>query len=190
MKTNLDIQIASTNQLSSPQFAELRKLWVHGVQKDTNAVGWLPTSVFDSRAATNDVNAVYRDGELVGWSLSGESSARKVLKIYQIWVRPDARILEHGRALIDQLRTHSQTVHCLYLEAWVAEDLAANFFWDAIGFVRDVWRWGRGKSLRKIYRWVTTAEKAPEEMQQGEEFNPIETYDNPKWRHTQHNRAL
>ena len=156
-KTDLDIQIASTLALPEPKFAELRKLWVHGVQADTHAVGWLPTSVFDARARTNEVTACYRDGELVGWCMRGESAARKVLKIYQIWVRPDARILEHGKALIDQLLEVARAQRDSYLEAWVAEDLEANIFWNAIHFQKTVWRWGRGRSLRKIFRWVMLA---------------------------------
>lgn len=178
IETDLDITVASTNCLKPRQFDELRKLWVHGVHADTNAVGWLPTSVFDSRARTNEVTAVYRDHELVGWCLRGRSHARQVLKIYQIWVRPDARILEHGRALIDDLAKIALGQKCWCLEAWVAEDLAANIFWNAIGFERGVWRWGRGKSLRKIYRWtILTGAMGGGNSTLGE-FKGVEYYDN------------
>lgn len=186
IENGLDITVASTNQLRTHQLQELRKLWVHGVQNDTDAVGWLPTSVFDSRAATDEVQAVYRDRELVGWALHGQSTARKVLKIYQIWVRIDARVLEHGRALIDKLNAIADRDRCGWLEAWVAEDLEANIFWNAIGFTRTVWRWGRGKSLRKIYRWIKLAEKAGGNTQHTPEWSGIENYDCNKRRHTQH----
>jgi len=181
MNTDLDIVVASTNELRTQQFDELRKLWVHGVQADTHAVGWLPTSVFDARAATGEVTAVYRDRELVGWCLRGESLTRKVLKIYQIWVRPDARILEHGRALIADVAKIAHGQKCSYLEAWVAEDLAANVFWKAIGFTRTVWRWGRGRSLRKIWRWVMIAEKAGKEQRQPFATCQGESGNNPQW---------
>ena len=201
METALDIVVASTNQLRTQQFDELRKLWIHGVHSDTNAVGWLPTSVFDSRAKTNEVHAVYRDRELVGWVLHGQSVARKVLKIYQVWVRVDARVLEHGRALIDTLMVLAHGENCGWLEAWVAEDLEANFFWNAIGFTRTVWRWGRGRSLRKIWRWIKLAEKAGKEQRQpsatwrGESGNNpqwagVEFYDASEWRQSQHNRTV
>lgn len=183
-KTSLDIVVASRNQLSDQKFAELRKLWIHGVHADTNAVGWLPTSVFDSRAKTNEVTAVYRDHDLVGWCLRGESLARKVLQIYQIWVRPDARIIEHGRALVDQVREHAIAKKCAYLEAWVAEDLEANFFWNAIRFHRTVWRWGRGSSLRKIYRWVKIAENMAGQNHKMPEWAGIDAHDNCQWRHS------
>jgi len=161
-ETGLDIKIASTFELKTQKIAELRKLWIQGVERDTNAVGWLPTSVFDSRAQTGEVTACYRNEDLVGWLVRGESRARKVMKIYQIWVRPDARIIEHGKALVRNLSKKTSESRCHMMEAWVAEDLAANLFWKAIGFQRTVWRWGRGQSLRKIFRWVKMAEDLAE----------------------------
>lgn len=181
LKTGLDIVVASTNQLSSTKCSELRKLWVHGVQNDSHAVGWLPTGVFDARAKSNEVTAVYRENELVGWCLRGRSSARRVLKIYQIWVRPDARIIEHGRALITDLVTIAQRHKDTYLEAWVAEDLPANLFWHAIGFTRTVWRWGRGERLRKIWRWFKLAEDFPKPRIQLPEFCGVEAHDARNW---------
>jgi GNAT superfamily N-acetyltransferase len=189
METSLAIVVASTNELRTQQFAELRKLWIHGVQMDTHAVGWLPTSVFDSRAKTDEVTACYRNADLVGWCVRGESTARKVLKIYQIWVRPDARIIEHGRALVDYVARIAGEKNCGYLEAWVAEDLEANYFWPAIGFTRTVWRWGRGRSFRKIWRWVKLAGKragnshehpqnTPGKDDNNQEWAGIERYDN------------
>ena len=186
METAVDIKTASVLELKTHQRAELRKLWIHGVHLDTNAVGWLPTSVFDGREKTNEITAVYRDGDLVGWLLRGESYARKVMKIYQIWVRPDARILEHGRALIEQLSQIATTARCPTLEAWVAEDLAANYFWNAIGFTRGVWRWGRGESLRRIYRWTTTAENRVGQKTTAEIWRGIDFYDANQWRQPQH----
>lgn len=199
--TAVDIVVASTKSLSDAKLRELRKLWTHAVQIDTNAIGWLPKSVFDSRASTDEVTAVYRAGDLVGWALRGTSTSRRVLKIYQIWVRPDARIVEHGTALIGQLRTQALMNKCSYVEAWVAEDLPANLFWEAIGFQRTVWRWGRGQSLRKIWRWITTPAtwgrencQTSQTVQHGISTNPewaaVENYDTAKRRHTFNGGAL
>lgn len=186
IETGLDFEILPARALEARKIDELRKLWLHGVQVDTHCVGWLPKSVFEQRLETNDVNTCWRNGDLVGWCLRGESVARKVMKIYQIWVRPDARILEHGRALISQIEEAAVTVGDGYLEAWVAEDLAANYFWNAIGFVRGVWRWGRGQSLRKIYRYTKIAGKgagvfAPQFCSTG-----AANHDATEWRHPFH----
>jgi GNAT superfamily N-acetyltransferase len=149
------ISVQTFRQLPSPSQAELRKLWTHGVAVDTHAVGWLPTAAFDTRAENDDVIAVYRNEDLVGWAMIARSNHRGVMKLYQIWVRPDARIIEHGRALVDAITKRALQRRCLRIEAWVAEDLPANFFWSAIGFLRSNWRWGRGRNPRKIFRWIT-----------------------------------
>lgn len=149
------IQVRSTRQLTEKQAKELRKLWIKGVADDTHAVGFLPTSAFDTRANADDVISVYRNEDLVGWTLIAKSKSRAVMKLYQIWVRPDARIVEHGRALVDAVATRAIALRCHVIEAWVAEDLPACFFWLAIGFTTSNWKWGRGKNPRKIFRWTT-----------------------------------
>ena len=150
-----DLAVLSTHQMTSTNRAGLRTIWTHAVQTETTAIGWLPTSVFDTRADRGEVVAVYRNNDLVGWCMHAKSTARAVLKLYQIWVRPDARILEHGRALVDQLRRVAVAQNCWAIEAWVAEDLPANFFWTAIGFLRHNWRYGRGNQPRKHFRWTS-----------------------------------
>lgn len=133
---------------------ELRQIWKHSVATDTNAIGWLPTAAFDTRAADGDLTVIHRNGDLVGWAMHCRSRSRGVMKLYQIWVRPDARVLEHGRALIAQIKATCTTVHCWCIEAWVAEDLPANFFWEAIGFTKTNWRWGKGEKKRRHIKWL------------------------------------
>jgi len=132
-------------------------MWLHGVAVDTHAVGWLPVSAFETRAANDDVLAVERNNELVGWTMVAKSNHRGVMKLYQIWVRPDARVIENGRALVDAIRKKALAQHCFLIEAWVGEDLPANLFWSAIGFTRKNWRWGRGEKPRKLFRWTAPA---------------------------------
>lgn len=152
-KSNLTVQTYST--LKPQEQSELRKLWLHATATDTRAIGWLPVRAFDARAENDEVTTVYNNGDCVGWSMSSVSKRRGLLKLYQIWVRPDARILEHGRALVTQLQEVGGRKFCYQIEAWVAEDLPANLFWAAIGFSRSVWRWGRGPKPRKHFLWTT-----------------------------------
>jgi L-amino acid N-acyltransferase YncA len=175
-RTGIDVEVKTCRELNSTAAAELRKLWVKGVQADANAVGWLPTGVFDERVRTNEVLAVYRNNDLVGWSLWGRSNARQVLKIYQVWVRPDARIVEHGRALVKRMQEAAAATNFWLLEAWVAEDLAANIFWKAIEFERGVWRWGRGERRRRIFRWVKLAKQQNVFVPGVAEFQPLANY--------------
>lgn len=145
----------STVRLLAPALKnELRLLWTKAVSLDTNAIGWLPTSAFDARAEQDDISVIYRNGDLVGWAMHSPSLARAVEKIYQIWVRPDARTIEHGRALVNRICNRAKSTNCVELEAWVAEDLAANLFWRAIGFTATNWRYGRGERGRRHTRWV------------------------------------
>jgi hypothetical protein len=73
----------------------------------------------------------------------------------QIWVRRDARLIEHGRALIDHLEdAHARRLNAWQLRAWVAEDLEANLFWPQIGFVYRGWRWGPARRARRHNLWT------------------------------------
>jgi GNAT superfamily N-acetyltransferase len=150
-----DLEVKTYRELPGHQRTELRLLWHHATRSDSHSIGWLPTRAFDTRSENNEVIACYRNADLVGWSMAAVSKSRAVLKLYQIWVRPDARILEHGRSLVAKLRGRAWREHCYQIEAWVAEDLPANIFWAAIGFQRNNWRWGKGLNTRRQWRWTT-----------------------------------
>lgn len=152
-----DLYTSLYSTLTNRQKTELRKIWLHATATDSNAIGWLPTRAFDIRAERDHVVTVFRNGDNVGWAMAAPSVSRGVLKLYQIWVRPDARILEHGRSLVAELRGQARKAHCYQIEAWVAEDLPANIFWAAIGFTRCNWRWGKGEDPRKHWRWVAVS---------------------------------
>lgn len=150
-----DLSVKTTRALTDRQRTELRALWMKATDQDSHAIGWLPLGAFDTRSENDEVLSCHRNDDLVGWAMAAVSRSRAVLKLYQIWVRPDARILEHGRALVDRLRERARTDRCFIVEAWVAEDLPANIFWAAIGFQRNNWRWGKGLNTRRHWRWTT-----------------------------------
>lgn len=149
-----DLAVHSFTNLNQRQQTELRKIWLHSTTADAHAIGWLPVTAFDVRASNDHVLALYRNDDCVGWTMATPSRSRGVLKLYQIWVRPDARILEHGRALVAELLQRARQAHCHMTEAWVAEDLPANLFWAAIGFTRCTWRWGKGVNSRRHWLWI------------------------------------
>lgn len=153
-----DLVIATYPNLNGTQQRTLRRMWHHAVQTDADAIGWLPTKAFEVRSSRGDVTAIYRNDDLVGWAMHAKSKSRGVMKLYQIWIRPDARIIEHGRALITRLQRIAARERCHIIEAWVAEDLPANLFWFAIGFSQKSWRWGKGGKRRKHLLWQTSAD--------------------------------
>lgn len=73
-----------------------------------------------------------RNNDPVGALYFGFS--RTSCKIYQTWVRSDARVLEHGRALVEWLSRHARTRSFARLRLWCAEDLPAMLFWSSLGF--------------------------------------------------------
>ncbi len=150
-----------TADLTLAQQRELRLLWIHAVRTDTNAIGWLPTKVYDVRENAGDISALHRNGDCVGWVMATPSRSRGVMKVYQIWVRPDARIIEHGRALMLHVAQRAEKNHCYQIEAWVAHDLPANLFWESIGFTRKNWRHGKGRNNRIHWRWCVELTKIP-----------------------------
>ena len=166
-----DLVVNRILSLNSLKRAEIRAIWHHAVATDTHAIGWLPTAAFDIRAERGDLSAVYRNGDLVGWAMHSPSRSRGVMKLYQIWVRPDARILEHGRALVAEIQAIARSLRCFMIEAWVAEDLPANMFWNAIGFSRKSWRWGRGEKKRKHNLWVASSQNLSENLMGGKKHN-------------------
>ena len=149
-----DLTVQTISQASPGEKHTIALLWNHATRIDAHAIGWLPTAAYEARVASDDIITISRNNEHVGLVMVGKSVSRAVMKLYQIWVRHDARILEHGRALVDEVRKKARQTHCYTIEAWVAEDLPANLFWTAIGFKRHNWRWGRGNKGRKIYRWT------------------------------------
>src|SRR6266536_4135037 len=97
---------------------ELRRLWLHATNTHTHALGWLPVQAYDRRAGNDEILTVENNGDCVGWAMSSVSQRRAILKLYQIWVRPDARILEHGRALTSRLQEQAGHSRCWQIEAW------------------------------------------------------------------------
>lgn len=160
-----ELSVAIARTLPERSQDELRKQWIHAVNRDTNSIGWLPTQAWDTRHDRGDTYSIHRNDDLVGWSMAAKSPQRGVMKIYQIWVRPDARILEHGRALTAYIGEKAFQQRCWRIEAWVAEDIDANFFWPQVGFQRTVWRWGRGDHPRKLHLWIAPTRKTAHTFQ-------------------------
>ena len=121
---------------------------------DANSIGWLPKQAYDNRHERGELLTLYNNDDLVGFVLMSRPSPYGELRCLQIWVRRDARMMIHGRALIDELDTIAEQRHCWLLRLWCAEDLAANLFWEALGFQKRGWRWGPAKTPRRHNLWT------------------------------------
>lgn len=146
------------------KFSELILLCDHAITRDGHCIGFLPHGAYDDARNHNRLFSLFRNDDRVGFILWSANTTREV-RILQIWVRTDARLIEHGRALIDHLEMqHARRLHAWQLRAWVAEDLAANAFWPQIGFLYRGWRWGPARHARRHNLWtrpITSALEQP-----------------------------
>lgn len=77
-----------------------------------------------------------------------------VLRVYQVCVQYDAQRRLHGAALIGRLINKAEQEGYDRISCWVADDIPANDFWNAMGFVRMAQREG-GKTRGRMHNgWV------------------------------------
>lgn len=121
---------------------------------DGQALGWMPRMAYDQARDQQRLTSVWRNDDLVGFMMWGTN--RDWLKIYQTWVRKDARMIEHGRALVARVEEVARDETCSEIRLWCAEDLPANQFWEALGFGRLTWRHSPHKVNRRHILWHRT----------------------------------
>lgn len=120
---------------------------------DGGIIGWLPWESYTVGHARGHLHILARDADLLGFALVNTNQQREC-RCYQVWVRADARLIEHGRALLDHVEQHTaKPANCWCMRAWVAHDLAANYFWRAIGFTYYGWRHGSERKGRRHLLW-------------------------------------
>lgn len=130
---------------------EALALAVDSPRVDGDALGWFPRAAFLGCHEQGRLIIVTNNDDVVGYCVHNEKTAPT--RIFLTWVRRDARLILHGRALVDFVsdvairRGHNR------IELWCATDLAANFFWQALGFEQICWRWSKGKAHRKHWLW-------------------------------------
>jgi GNAT superfamily N-acetyltransferase len=139
----------------------VKLLWLKSTKDSTNEIGWLPGRAYEVRHDNGEIAHVTRNGDLVGWAMFTHSRHSGLLKIFQIWVRPDARILTHGAALVAYIEQLERWPPPALTQAWVAEDIPATLFWQALGFTRRTWKWGRGENPRRLNLWQRRCHTTP-----------------------------
>lgn len=97
---------------------------------------------------------LHNNDDLVGFAMFSPNLLYAEMRILQIWIRDDARLILHGRALIDDISARSWPQGIRTLRLWCATDLAANLFWKALGFRYRGWRFGSGGSKRRHVLWM------------------------------------
>lgn len=162
--TKTTIQVVRSCDLTPTRQLEFFALALHACRADRQSLGWLPTPAYIYRHERGEIHVVSNNDDIVGyalWSLRGQD-----LRIFHTWIRSDARMLLHGRALVDELTRVGRATGATRITLWCAIDLPANQFWRALRFNPGVWRWGKGHARRKHRAWTKRINPRTETHQQ------------------------
>lgn len=147
------LQIRHAHRL--PQGRTLRELMLacyDSCHQDGDAIGFLPTLAYDQARDRGRLYGLWTNADLVGYLL--HSSHLTETRICQIWVRADARMILHGRALCDELDRVAMYHGSYRTRLWCAHDLPANLFWAALGYRARGWRYSPTKKGRRAILWT------------------------------------
>ena len=124
---------------------------------NTSAVGWFPTKQFEGYLAMNAILVAESDGRPVGYVIAKDrySGRDDVGAVYQLGVVPEARRMLVGAALVRAVFERA-AYGCRLFCCWCAQDLAANHFWESVGFAPVAFRTGsrtkaKGKPRTHIF---------------------------------------
>jgi GNAT superfamily N-acetyltransferase len=125
---------------------------VSQAKRGTKSIGFIPRLGLEQAVETARVIVLENNDDQVGFAVTGGNRTRQ--KIFQVWVREDARLILHGRALVDHIDMHASKRGRMAISLWCLETLPSNLFWEALGF-KECER--RMRSLRHSHeqiRWV------------------------------------
>lgn len=145
------IDVVKTLELTPALQTELLTFAISSTRIDGQCIGWLPAAAYVGAHEQGRMVACYNNADLVGYILWGANNG--IIRCFVVWVRRDARLVLHGRALVHAIETEGARRGCTRVELWCAVDLAANVFWAALGFTNVCWRWGRAKRARRHFLW-------------------------------------
>lgn len=101
--------------------------------QNKGAFGFLSASVYEQMASKGQLwVAVNKAKELKGYLMFG--GIMPTLKVFQIYACDSVKGDGVGRLLIEALKDHAKKSHYHTISARVASDLAANVFWEKVGF--------------------------------------------------------
>lgn len=115
-------------------------------------IGFIPRPRLEQYESSGQVWTESENGELCGFLVWG--NGWPVLRVYQVCIQYDARRREHGMRLVKRLIQKADSEGYESVSCWVADDIAANEFWEAAGFRFCGQRDGGRKRGRKHNRWV------------------------------------
>lgn len=143
----LDISIRPGVLSDVPFLDSLQKL-------HTKQVGWMPTAQFEGKIKLGHVLIAEANGEPVGYCIGNDQYFKRddVGIIYQMNVLPGRQRGLIGASLL-KAQFERSAYGCKLYCCWCAQDIAANKFWEAMGFVPLAFRTGSEKKSRVHIFW-------------------------------------
>lgn len=134
-----------------PDFDPLRYV-TDLARKHYEEIGFLPAPRLEEYRRSGQLWTADENGEPCGFLVWG--NGWPVLRVYQVCIQYDAQRRLHGAALIGKLINKAEAEGYDRISCWVADDIPANDFWQAMGFVKMAERAGGKKRGRKHNAWV------------------------------------
>jgi ribosomal protein S18 acetylase RimI-like enzyme len=128
---------------------------IDALQKKFNkALSFFPQEQFEGYIKIDGIRVAESGGSIVGYIVSRDRYLKRdeLGVIYQLCVAPGAHRQLIGAALVREAFEKSAygcKLYCL----WCAQDLEANYFWEAMGFVPIAFRAGSEKKRRVHIFW-------------------------------------
>ncbi len=146
-----NVRTRPTLTLQPFELRDVLNLAFGSVRVDGFALGWITRTCFEEMHKQGRMLSCWNNNDAVGYVVWFRS--RQSIRIALTWIRRDARLVLHGRALVDHVNHVGAFYRHTTMALFCAEDLPANLFWRACGFTDHGWRWGRAKKSRRHIHW-------------------------------------
>lgn len=146
-----NVTVRSTLDLNATRQTEVLAFAFNACKIDGHCLGWLPRKAYVGSHEAGRMICCHNNNDLVGYMIFGFDLYD--MRVYHTWVRRDARLILHGRAMVEHCNALAFQKGAANIALWCAEDLPANIFWGALGFINTNWRWGKAKKPRRHLGW-------------------------------------
>lgn len=147
-KMSDDINIMVTSSFDGAAVSEVMRFVKSAMKGAREELGFMPWGAVVEKASRSQLAVAKCNGELVGFVL--HSDAPPIVKVWQIWLRSDARRILYGTALVNHVAKRARENQALTIRAKCAFDLEAVSFWSMIGFDVSAIVHGGDKRNREI----------------------------------------
>lgn len=128
-------------------------------RKNSEALSFIPRPMIEQYAQRGQLLLATENDEPCGFLIFGRGWPQ--VRIYQACIQYDVRRREHGMGLIARLAAHARARGCTDIRLWCADDLEANAFWLAAGFVLCGQRAGGQRRGRRHNLWALRLSALP-----------------------------